>query len=76
MLNQGKDLIAGQRATCVSSIEGIVSNSPEYLVLNQRDKKGNVQLVNINTGDVVTASALSVWDSWSNVPPSACVGPR
>ena len=66
MLTQGKDLPTGARAICVSSVSGIVNNSPEYLVLNTKDKKGNAQLANIADGSVITASPLSVWDVWTD----------
>jgi hypothetical protein len=69
MLKQGKDLIAGERAICVSSTTaGIISNSPEFLVLSTTDKKGNVQVANFTTGEVVSATSLSVWDVWSAAP--------
>lgn len=66
MLSQGRNLKPGNRAICVSSVDGIITNSPEFLVLNQKDKKGNLQLVNVTDGEVCTASPLSVWDTWDN----------
>lgn len=76
MYVQGHELKPGQRATCLSSLAGIVSESPEYVVTNETDKKGNPKLVNVDNGDVVVASRLSVWSAWSNTPPLACVGLR
>ena len=76
MYVQGHELKPGQRATCLSSLDGIVSESPEYVVTNETDKKGNPKLVNVDSGSVVVASRLSVWNAWSNTPSVACVGLR
>ena len=76
MYVQGHELKPGQRATCLSSLDGIVSESPEYLVTNETDKKGNPKLANVDNGSVVVASRLSVWSARSNSTAVPVCGPR
>ena len=77
MYVQGRELKPGQRANCLSSVEGIVTDSPEYIVTNEVDKKGNPKLVNVDTGSIVVASPLSVWNAWNDaVMNTATAAPR
>lgn len=64
MYKQGKDLGTGDRVSLLSSTNGIATHEQmqtNYLVTDQRDKKGNAILVNTDDGTTVAASPLSVW---------------
>lgn len=58
----GRDLKAGTCYRCIANGKGEVIDGDTYvLTTNVTDKKGNRQMVNCQTGEILWATPASIW---------------